>query len=33
MTTEQALEVKEEIGAWNYVECSSKTKEDLEISI
>ena len=30
VTTEQALEVKEEIGAWSYVECSSITRENLE---
>ena len=30
VTTEQALEIKEKIGAWSYVECSSRTKENLE---
>ena len=30
VTTAQALEIKEEIGAWSYVECSSLTKENLE---
>ena len=30
VTTERALEIKEEIGAWSYVECSSLTKENLE---
>ena len=30
VTTAQALEIKEEIDAWSYVECSSLTKENLE---
>ena len=30
VTTEQALEIKEKIGVWSYVECSSRTKENLE---
>ena len=30
MATTQALEIKEKIGASSYVECSSRTKENLE---
>ena len=30
VSTAQALEIKEKIGAWSYVECSYRTKENLK---